>query len=184
MIMAIMRAGYIAFPISPRNSPSAVAHLIKSVGVQYILVGNDQSMSDLADESLQALKANYEGKTIEPQLIPIPHFGDLFVDTGDDFKTLPSIRKEPNDIIIYLHSSGTHNCRIPVKLVLTQFRFDGLPEANPLDELPFPPISAHTILRGARSNKPNILASYYADVSWYGGFAMLLDGMLLFDCIF
>ncbi|KAF8200278.1 hypothetical protein BJ912DRAFT_1020035 [Pholiota molesta] len=107
MIMAIMRAGYIAFPISPRNSPSAVAHLIKSVGVQYVLVGNDQSMSDLADGSIRALKANYEEQAIEPQLIPIPHFGDLFVDTGDDFKSLPPIRKGPNDIIIYLHSSGS-----------------------------------------------------------------------------
>ncbi|KAF8200271.1 hypothetical protein BJ912DRAFT_921743 [Pholiota molesta] len=121
MIMAIMRAGYIAFPISPRNSPSAVAHLIKSVGVQYVLVGDDQSMSDLADESLQALKANYEGKTIEPQLIPIPHFGDLFVDTGDDFKTLPSIRKEPNDIIIYLHSSGS--TAYPKPIPWTNYRF-------------------------------------------------------------
>jgi acyl-CoA synthetase (AMP-forming)/AMP-acid ligase II len=110
MIMAIMRAGYIVFPISPRNSPSAVAHLIKSVGVQYVLVGNDTSMLDLADESLRALKADYDEQAIEPQLIPIPHFGDLFVDTGDDFKTLPSIRKEPNDIIIYLHSSGILHC--------------------------------------------------------------------------
>ncbi|KAF9471438.1 acetyl-CoA synthetase-like protein [Pholiota conissans] len=122
MLMAIIRAGYIAFPISPRNSPSAVAHLISSVGVHYILVGNDQSMIDLANESLQSLKENYRHKvTSPPQLFRIPNFEDLFVDTGDDFKTLPAIRKGSDDIIIYLHSSGS--TAYPKPIPWTNYRF-------------------------------------------------------------
>ncbi len=37
MIMAVMRRGYAIIPISPRNSPAAVAHLIKTVCVNAFL---------------------------------------------------------------------------------------------------------------------------------------------------
>lgn len=108
MIMAVIRSGCTVFPISPRNSPPAVAHLIKSVGARYVLVGNEISMTDLANESLQALKNNYGTQVVHPQLISVPCFEDLYRDTGDNFETLPSVQKEPNHIIAYLHSSGMY----------------------------------------------------------------------------
>lgn len=104
--MAIMRSGCTVIPLSPRNSPAAVAHLVKSVGVRCIIVGREQSMSDLANESLHALKTEYDAQIAQPQLLPMPHFEDLFRDTGDNFATLPSVLEGPDDILVYLHSSG------------------------------------------------------------------------------
>ena len=108
MIMAVMRRGYAIIPISPRNSPAAIAHLIKTVCVQCILVGREQSTSDLTNESLIALKENYSDQIAPPKLIPMPCFEDLFRDTGDSFETLPHAPEGSDDIVLYIHSSGIY----------------------------------------------------------------------------
>ncbi|KAF8968163.1 hypothetical protein BDZ97DRAFT_1655638 [Flammula alnicola] len=105
MIMATMRAGYVPFPISPRNSPSAVAHLINAVDVQHVLVGREQSMSDLAHEALEILKTSYSSAAA-PELISIPQFEDLFLDSDND-QPIPYERRGGDEIVMYLHSSGS-----------------------------------------------------------------------------
>lgn len=109
MIMAVIRSGYAVISISPRNSPAAIAHLIKSGGIRCILVGREQSMWDLTNASLYALKTDYGAQIAEPQLIPMPYFEDLFRDTGDSFETLPSVPEGPDDIVMYIHSSGIYH---------------------------------------------------------------------------
>ncbi len=106
--MAVMRRGYAIIPISPRNSPAAVAHLIKTVCVQCILVGGEQSMSELTNESLISLKENYGDQIAPPQLIPMPCFEDLFRDTGDSFERLPRVPEGSDNIVLYIHSSGIY----------------------------------------------------------------------------
>ncbi|KAH9841045.1 uncharacterized protein C8Q71DRAFT_742955, partial [Rhodofomes roseus] len=57
--MSIMRANHVAFPISPRNSPLAVARLINKAGVSHVLVGREQAMQDLVNEALAILTTRY-----------------------------------------------------------------------------------------------------------------------------
>lgn len=105
MMMAIMRAGYIAFPISPRNSPSAVAHLISKVHVKHVFTGRDQSMINLGREALGMLEIQQPNFS-KPKLSPIPLFEDLFLDSQTDPDDIPYEKKGPDEIVIYLHSSG------------------------------------------------------------------------------
>lgn len=104
--MSIMRANCIPFAISPRNSVAAVAHLLRKVEVNHILVGREQAMVDLANNALALLS---DQKTMSlPPITTIPLFQDFFVTLSVpavELQELPYDRK-PSDGAIYLHSSG------------------------------------------------------------------------------
>lgn len=107
MIMAVIRVNCIAFPISPRNSGAAIAHLINKVNITHILLGHEQSMLDLAEETLKILGTEYPSTT-PPSITPIPLFAELYLGTGVsvDADDLPITRTASDDIIFYMHSSG------------------------------------------------------------------------------
>ncbi|KAJ3847468.1 hypothetical protein EV368DRAFT_51127 [Lentinula lateritia] len=106
-MMSIIRANFIVFPISPRNSPQAVAHLISKVGVDHILMGHESSMQDLVREALEIVKTS-SAMNYVPHVSLAPFFEDLFlqnpVSNADD---LPFKRRNPHDILFYIHSSGS-----------------------------------------------------------------------------
>ncbi|THV08167.1 acetyl-CoA synthetase-like protein [Dendrothele bispora CBS 962.96] len=115
-VLSIMRANYIPFPISPRNSPQAVAHLISKVGAVHILVGYDQSMQHLMERAVEFLKEDH-GYTSDkiPTTSMIPVFEDLYLNDGAKGpekvakikKEIPWIKLQPQDIQFYMHSSGS-----------------------------------------------------------------------------
>ncbi|KAJ7579078.1 hypothetical protein C8J56DRAFT_1006701 [Mycena floridula] len=123
MMMSIMRTNFIAFPISPRNSPGAVAHLFNKVNVSHVLVGRDPSMRDLAKAALEVLKRDYPTAT-PPELSSMPIFEDLFLPENEaaqiKAKDIPMTSK-PDDITIYLHSSGS--TAYPKPIAWTNRRF-------------------------------------------------------------
>lgn len=109
MMMSVIRANFIVFPISPRNSAQAVAHLITKVGVDHILVGRDPSMHDLVSDALEIVKLSSPSTLQSPSVSPIPLFEDLFLRKPfSDAESLPVVRQNPDDIIMYLHSSGAY----------------------------------------------------------------------------
>ncbi|KDR70727.1 hypothetical protein GALMADRAFT_75816 [Galerina marginata CBS 339.88] len=109
--VGIMKAGFIPFPISPRNTAAAVLHLLKKSDCHYLLATGN------------TLKAFLEGLTTEIdthepgyQLIvaETPHFHEVYPKLGvecdeDPFTPHPSLRARPQmtDTAIYLHSSGS-----------------------------------------------------------------------------
>ena len=103
--MSVLRAGYTVFPISPRNSPAAVAHLLNKVGVGHIFIGHEQSLINLASESLKLLGAQYP-EASQPDTSPIPLFEDLYLDAEDDPSDIPFERRGLYDVVVYMHSSG------------------------------------------------------------------------------
>ncbi|EPQ59006.1 acetyl-CoA synthetase-like protein [Gloeophyllum trabeum ATCC 11539] len=107
-VMAIMYAGYIAFPVSPRNSPAAIAHLISKTDIKHILVGREKAMEDLARESLGVLKAHYSGVAI-PETSLMFLFEELFLPSPKALKRedVPYDHKDPDEIAVILHSSGS-----------------------------------------------------------------------------
>lgn len=105
--MAVLRANYIVFPISPRNSAAAVAHLISKTNITHILLGHEQAMLDLSFEAVKILQSEYPSTT-EPDTSPVPLFQDLYLgpDTSVNIDDIPITRTNPDDIMVYLHSSG------------------------------------------------------------------------------
>lgn len=102
--LGIIRAGSVAFAISPRNSAAGIAHLINKTGTQHVLVTPD--LKPLMDATIAILK-ELEG-TIIPAVQSMPTFKDFFPDDEEeDFEYLPEPDATgPDDPICILHSSG------------------------------------------------------------------------------
>ncbi|KAF4568263.1 putative NRPS-like protein biosynthetic cluster [Pleurotus pulmonarius] len=109
--MGLMRAGYQPFPLSNRNSPAGIAHLIKEMKVTHILITDDQPTQQLLAASIAVLAS----RGIELQCIPLPRFGDELIKPSQRFKHCPfSVRAKPDDIALILHSSGSTTFPKPI----------------------------------------------------------------------
>ena len=101
-----MRARFVAFPISTRNSPAALAHLIEKTGVSHVLVGREQSMQDLIQQSLEALSKQY-GCAPVVRLSPMLTSEELYSDGGLNVpEDVPDQQHSPDTASLILHSSG------------------------------------------------------------------------------
>lgn len=126
--MAVLRANCIVFPISPRNSAAAIAHLISKVNITHILLGQEQSMLDLTGKTLKVLQSDHPS-TAEPNISPVLLFDDLYLGPNslvnmDDF---PVTRTNSDDVTLYLHSSGENQHRnyihLPIDLKIGSTAF-------------------------------------------------------------
>ncbi|KAF8898448.1 acetyl-CoA synthetase-like protein [Infundibulicybe gibba] len=113
--MGILRAGYAAFFISPRNSAVAIAHLIDKANVKHIIVGREQNLIDLANESLDVHRHAYPDARYRPDSSPSPLFEDLFLSPGE-VEDIPFENKRPEATAVILHSSGSTSFPKPVPL--------------------------------------------------------------------
>ncbi|KAF9561000.1 acetyl-CoA synthetase-like protein [Agrocybe pediades] len=106
-MVSIMRAGHTVFPISPKNSAAAVAHLISKVRVGHIFLGSDAAISELGVKALQIVKAEHPGLPA-PSVSPMVVYRDLYTDSvAHDDAVLPPENKGPNHVAMYLHTSGS-----------------------------------------------------------------------------
>jgi acyl-CoA synthetase (AMP-forming)/AMP-acid ligase II len=106
--VGILRAGFAVFPISPRNSPEAIAHLLKRTGTRHLLVGGEPMLQKLAAGSLELLRADGHP---EIPLSGMPRFEDLYPheSSNSDFKHYPQVRFDLDAPSLILHSSGEHS---------------------------------------------------------------------------
>lgn len=102
MMIGIVRAGHTAFPISPRNSPAAIAHLLKAADVKILIVGQEKNFQTLAEVSLGLMHEN------KPRIHQMPKFEDLYLSDSDkNFVPLSFRKPDLNETSIILHSSGS-----------------------------------------------------------------------------
>lgn len=109
LLMSCFRANYIVFPISPRNSPEAVAHLIDKAEVKHLLIGHEPSMLELANRALDILKSRDSSRTT-PDVSHVPLFEDLFLPASERNLTpdsLPLEDRGPKACVCIMHSSGS-----------------------------------------------------------------------------
>ncbi|KAJ6588257.1 acetyl-CoA synthetase-like protein [Mycena capillaripes] len=100
LIAGILRAGYQAFPISPRNSDIAIAHLLQSTDCTHVFVSADDAMQKLAGAAVGRMSAKIK-------LLPVPTFEELFA-PSDPPVLLPPMHKTSLDApAVILHSSGS-----------------------------------------------------------------------------
>ena len=101
--MGLMRAGYQPFPLSNRNSPAGIAHLIKEMKVTHIVTTGDHSTQQLLAASIDVL----ESEGVRLRCISLPRFGDELIKPSQSFKRCPvPVRAKPDDAALILHSSG------------------------------------------------------------------------------
>ena len=105
--VGILRAGFSVFPISPRNSPEAVAHLLKKTGSNYLLVGGEPMLQKLASTALELLQADGHPEIPSSHM---PHYEDLYPgdDSDSEFENYPAVKFDPEAPSLILHSSGQH----------------------------------------------------------------------------
>ncbi|KAK0492004.1 NRPS-like enzyme [Armillaria luteobubalina] len=100
VVAGIIRTGYSAFPISTRNSPAAIAHLLESTGCKNLFVS--------ADPAIQEVISMQEGINT----ISMPTFEDLYL--KNEFEPLPHVRPDWEQPALIMHSSGSTRFPSPI----------------------------------------------------------------------
>lgn len=106
LMHGIIRAGYVPFPLSPRNSPAAIAHLLSKTECTHIFVSEDPSMQGLSAGSLKVL-AGQGGHSVER--IPVPFFDEVYAEgSPEELSAIPKVGgvEDLNTLGFILHSSG------------------------------------------------------------------------------
>ncbi|KAJ6541378.1 hypothetical protein B0H19DRAFT_1173050 [Mycena capillaripes] len=104
VIAGLMLAGFIPFPISPRNSDAAVVHLLQSSGASHMFVS--------ADPPMQSLAASAHARLAEigthVKLMPLPTFRELFqASPGIPDTRILMKKRQLDDAAVVMHSSGS-----------------------------------------------------------------------------
>lgn len=97
-----MRAGYSAFPISTRNSPAAVAHLLQKVNAAHVLVGTERANQTLISESLALIEG-----VAKPSISVMLSYDNMYLEGDEEFVPLPPVKYNMDDVAFIIHSSGS-----------------------------------------------------------------------------
>ncbi|TCD62140.1 hypothetical protein EIP91_007292 [Steccherinum ochraceum] len=109
-MIGMFRAGIVPFPMSPKNSPEAVCHMLRTTKCHRVL--SQPSLSALTS----AVKATLEEEGHSVQLEELPAFHDIFPtlvsrQVNGDAHVEPYPARNPprgmDDLVIYIHSSGS-----------------------------------------------------------------------------
>ncbi|KAF8971811.1 hypothetical protein BDZ97DRAFT_1913708 [Flammula alnicola] len=114
ILVGMMSAGLVPFPISPRNTAAAVAHLLKKTSCHYIFTTH-HTLKDLADNVANEFKSTDPDYDLVIKEIPslfqlFPEFLENPIhDEMDSFAHYPADDRTPDldDIALYAHSSGS-----------------------------------------------------------------------------
>lgn len=112
LIQAIMYLGHVPFPLSHRNSATAVARLLQVVDCSYVIIAGGDSVLQVAEAACREVEqASKSGRTVH--VLPGPAFLDVFPAHGpskkdaSDFQLLTKPRRpDLEEVALILHSSG------------------------------------------------------------------------------
>ncbi|KAI0081390.1 acetyl-CoA synthetase-like protein [Panus rudis PR-1116 ss-1] len=115
-LIGMVRAGLVPFPISPRNPVDAIVNMMEKTSSHRILTNT--FVAPLA----QAVKAKFDEKQYDVKIDKLPSIFTIFPqingnkpDASDITPYPPSAKKpEPNDVVWYLHSSGSTGIPKPI----------------------------------------------------------------------
>ncbi|KAF9018354.1 acetyl-CoA synthetase-like protein [Hymenopellis radicata] len=111
LFFGIMRADCIPFPISPRNSATAVAHLLHAANVGRVFLGHDDAMRQLMQAALLMLKNEFPNDST-PVVSDILLFDDVYGQDGSTASnSLPTLNsaqlRDASEPAFIMHSSGS-----------------------------------------------------------------------------
>ncbi|KAK0205437.1 acetyl-CoA synthetase-like protein [Desarmillaria ectypa] len=99
--LGMFRAGIPFLALSPRNSPAALAHLLRTTKPTHLFVSEDGSLQELARDSFKFLEDGHI-----PVIASMPFYEDLYIDDGS-FIRLPPRERNLNARTVVAHSSGS-----------------------------------------------------------------------------
>ncbi|KZT21262.1 acetyl-CoA synthetase-like protein [Neolentinus lepideus HHB14362 ss-1] len=108
IIVALIRAGFIPYPMSNRNSPAAVSHMLQQTSCHHLITTSASLGSLISGIKAELSTINYDLKIDE-----LPSLYDAFPRLGQEtadypFTPYPAVTNcKSDDIAIYLHSSGS-----------------------------------------------------------------------------
>ncbi len=108
-----MRAGYAAFPISTRNTPAAVAHVLTKSIASHVLVCRDEGLVSLTKSAFALM----DGKITIPGTSSMRMFEELYSNTP--LEKLDYIRPEKDTPAVILHSADATLCQADSWLLKT-----------------------------------------------------------------
>lgn len=166
-IISIMHANFVVFPISPRNSALAVANLITKANIKHILVGQEQSMVDLAQKAIETV-ASQNSSTIAPTTSPLLLFAQLFSGNVVPEEDINYVKTAPEEIVAYSHSSGMFIWSILYAHNLTICRIYRLSKTYPINQSASNRMGAVSLFWRTRSAWRNLLVAWSPHVSCNG----------------
>ncbi|EPQ52234.1 acetyl-CoA synthetase-like protein [Gloeophyllum trabeum ATCC 11539] len=107
-MMAVVRAGLIPYPMSIRNPPATVAHLLQKTSCHRLITTSSSLGSIVAGVQAELASVDYQLQVKE-----LPSLFDAFPYLGHEKSSDPSIpyprlnHSKMDDIVTYLHSSGS-----------------------------------------------------------------------------
>ncbi|KAG6864081.1 hypothetical protein C0993_009449, partial [Termitomyces sp. T159_Od127] len=106
--IGLMIAGLVPFPISPRNTPAAIVHLLTKTS-SHRLITTSATLSSLIDGVKTELGADFDLSIEEiPTLHQVyPRLGTETIHDPFERYPAPATRPPMSDIALYLHSSGS-----------------------------------------------------------------------------
>ncbi|OAX35330.1 acetyl-CoA synthetase-like protein [Rhizopogon vinicolor AM-OR11-026] len=120
-LMILIAAIFKPFPMSPRNSAAAVINMMEKTNC-HRLITTHHALGSLID----GIKAGFVSKgaeTVQPQIDEIPALKDLYPalirgSQNEAFVPFPSpiLRSSENDILLYMHSSGSTGFPKPIPM--------------------------------------------------------------------
>ncbi|KAI0795718.1 hypothetical protein C8Q75DRAFT_711913 [Abortiporus biennis] len=106
LLLGLMRSGNIAFPISPRNSPEGIAHLLLQANASFLMVGNDAGLWEHAETAIEKFK-ELKADSV-PKLLTMTTLAEIFPASGEEtFKPIPKVNYSYDATALILHSSGS-----------------------------------------------------------------------------
>lgn len=103
-VMGIVHTGCSVVIISPRNSPLAIANLIKDSKAEHLLISQEPSVVELAKNSLQILSNDWNLTISTSSMLTYP---DLFPEARLPCEDITDIKRDLHDVAIVIHSSGS-----------------------------------------------------------------------------
>ncbi len=105
LVHGIIRLGHVPFPVSPRNSSAAIAHLLAETQASHILVSGNPSMQSLWAGAADVLRGR---GGLQVKTLPTPSYSDLYGDRLDEdvLPTPPASKTHLSSVGLVLHTSG------------------------------------------------------------------------------
>ncbi|KAG8908187.1 hypothetical protein FRB99_008730 [Tulasnella sp. 403] len=108
-LMGVLRAGFTGFPISSRNSPAALAHLLGKTNAKVLITTQDDPTQALVSSGIQLLSENGNAESTSlPKVVVMPRHDQLYPEEETEFEYLPDMAQVNVDSpAVILHSSGS-----------------------------------------------------------------------------
>ncbi|KAF8889040.1 acetyl-CoA synthetase-like protein [Infundibulicybe gibba] len=105
-LVGVLRAEIPIFPISPRNSPAAIAGLISVTRPTVLLISVEESIQELVRASLLETEE-------KPLVHQMPRYEELYLE-NPTFTPLPPRRRDLDAIMLLMHTSGSSSLPKPI----------------------------------------------------------------------